>query len=122
MNIAQSNGVRDMQPGEEGYCLPEAVCTSYRIALSTGRRQEKVDFQKTPIGQGTSYFLYLDAMISPKQTDDAVIRVGRRQDGCVIEIPESVTFRPQPSEQPPSGLIPIVNEEYCMRANGIPLG
>jgi len=40
--------------------------------------------------------------------------------GCVLAIPESFKFQPELSDQPTSGLLSILDEEDCMKANGIP--
>ena len=96
------------------------TCARYRTDLHTGRQQRNTDYLTVPVGQGTSYFLYPGANLSPEQTDDAAIGVERRLDGCVVEIPVSFKFQPEPPNQPTSGLIPILNEEHCMKANGTP--
>jgi hypothetical protein len=67
-----------------------------------------------------SYFLDPGANLSPEQTDDAAIGVERRLDGCIVEIPVSFKFQPEPPDQPTSGLISILDEEDCIKANGIP--
>jgi len=82
-----------------------------------GRQQRNTDYLAAPVGQGTSYFLCPGANLSPEQTDDAAIGVERRLDGCVVEIPGSFKFQPEPPNQPTSRLIPILNEGHCMKAN-----
>jgi hypothetical protein len=67
-----------------------------------------------------SYILYPGANLCPEQTDDAAIGVERRLDGRVLAIPESFKFQPEFPDQPTSGLISILDEEDCLRANGMP--
>ena len=96
------------------------TCARYGTDLHKQRQQRYTDYLAVPVGQGTSYFLYPGANSSPEQTDDAAIGVERRLDGCVLAIPQSFKFQPELSDQPTSGLISILYEEDCMKANGIP--
>ena len=57
------------------------TCARYGTDLHKERQQSNTDFLAVPIGQGTSYFLYPGANLSPEQTDDAAIGVERRLDG-----------------------------------------
>ena len=111
--------INDMRLGENAFCSPEAIYTSYRLDLFSGSQQENVDYIEVPLGQGTNYFLYPEAEVHPQQTATATIRVERWHYGYLIEIPEVVTFRPSPPEYPMDALIPIINEGHCQRANGL---
>ncbi len=96
------------------------TCARYGTDLHKGRQQRYTDYLAAPVGQGTSYILYPGANLSPEQTDDAAIGVERRLDGCVLAIPESFKFQPELPDQPTGGLISILDEEDCMKANDIP--
>src|SRR5947207_1803010 len=118
MNEVRLNLARVTKPGEIRYFSPDAVCTGERVDLAT---KERTNYAATPLGHGTSYFLRPNAEGSRELTKEASIRVTRYIDGCRIEILGSGKFRPEPCGKPTSGLIPILNEEDCQRANGIPL-
>ena len=112
--------VIDMAVAASGYVCLCNICTSYRIELATGLGQEWPDYAAVPVGAGTGYFLLPHATVCAEQTGVALVRVTRYLNGFVIEIPESIDFRPEPLDRG-EALLPIVNERHCMEANGISL-
>jgi hypothetical protein len=107
--------MQEMKIGGDGYVRVEAICTSYWRPLIPGSTEDSLDYANQP-GNRTYFFLYPDAEVRAVPSDDWVIHVEKGSPyGCIVHFPNNIDFRPKPGGAA-EGLIPIMNEDDCIKA------